>query len=194
MIKLGQIVNVQAYKHDGTLYRQWNGAKVIHVSPDIITLFMFKTKVLDKSKQKWVIKEPIIWWMPTHEFYNTTGLVRDTGTHYYTNLASPPIYEDKTIKYIDYDLDIKHYPGTKTKVVDKLEFQENSRVMNYSQKLKDTVIATQDRLLEMIKDEQKHFSPKTVSWILDYLFENKLISKKSYAALKKIKNTKQKKD
>ena len=47
-----QIINVQAYKHDGTLYRQWNGVKVLEVSSFNVVLFMFKTKVAELSGQK----------------------------------------------------------------------------------------------------------------------------------------------
>lgn len=190
MLKLGQIINVQAYKHDGTLYRQWNGVKVIDITPDNITLFMYKTKVLDITNQKWVIKEPIIWWMPTKKFFNTTGLVRNVGTHYYTNLASPPIYEDGTLKYIDYDLDIKNYPGIKTKVVDKREFQEHSKLMNYPEKLINIIQSTKDEVLEQIKAKEGRFDSDKVVDTLEYLYKNKLISKKSYSALKKLKQSK----
>jgi protein associated with RNAse G/E len=50
-IKQYQIINVQAYKHDGTLYRQWNGLVVFDVQPKYITLIMPQTKVIEKNGQ-----------------------------------------------------------------------------------------------------------------------------------------------
>jgi hypothetical protein len=51
-LKKGTIVNIQAYKHDGTLYRQYNGVKVIKCDLNECILFMYKTKVIENNKQK----------------------------------------------------------------------------------------------------------------------------------------------
>ena len=91
-LSVGQIINIQAYKHNGKLYRQWNGARVIEVSPEQVVLFMYKTKVKESKKQKWTIREPMLWWFPLDELFNTTAIIRKSGTYFYTNIASPPIF------------------------------------------------------------------------------------------------------
>ena len=174
----GQIVNVQAYKHDGTLYRQWNGAKVIEVSKERIVLFLYKTKVAEKSGQKWSVREPMLWWMSREEFRNTTGLIRSSGTHFYTNLASPAIYEDGVVKFIDYDLDIKAYPGMRTKVVDEKEFDQNKVNMNYPQEIIEEVLSTTNRVLEEIKSKEGFFDEDVIDEYIEELLELKLISQK----------------
>ncbi|MCK5807087.1 MAG: DUF402 domain-containing protein [Mycoplasmataceae bacterium] len=174
----GQIVNVQAYKHDGTLYRQWNGAKVLEVSKERIVLFLYKTKVAEKSGQKWTVREPMLWWMSREEFRNTTGLIRSSGTHFYTNLASPSIYEDGVVKFIDYDLDIKAYPGMRTKVVDEREFNENKESMKYPQKIIDEVLNTTNRVLEEIQSKEGFFDEDVIDEYIEELLELKLISQK----------------
>lgn len=181
----GQIVNVQAYKHDGTLYRQWNGVKVIEASPERWVLFMFKTKVSEKSGQRWIVREPIIWWMPRESFSNTTGLIRPTGTYYYTNLASPPIYEDGAIKFIDYDLDIKAYPDAPIKVVDKNEYEKHKVEYGYPEKLCEIIERTTERIIKQIKLKDEFFDEDVIDEYLEELVDERLISKK-FALTKKL--------
>ncbi|NQZ65619.1 MAG: DUF402 domain-containing protein [Mycoplasmatales bacterium] len=174
----GSIINVQAYKHDGTLYRQWNGVKVLENSPEMITLFMYKTKVAEKWGQKWVVREPILWWFPKQEFYNTTGLIRPSGTYFYTNLASTPIFEDSTLKFIDYDLDIKAYPDSPIKVVDRKEYERNSKKFKYPKKLNNILKKTIYSTIKKIKIGEDFFDKDVVDRYLEDLVEAKLISKK----------------
>lgn len=181
----GQIVNVQAYKHNGTLYRQWNGVKVIEVSPSRWVLFMYKTKVSEKLGQRWIVREPIIWWMDKESFSNTTGLIRPSGTYFYTNLASPPIYEDQTIKFIDYDLDIKAYPDSPIKVVDKGEYEKHKVEYNYSKKLQTIIEKTTELIIKRIKLKEEFFDEDVIDRYLEELADEKLISKK-FSKTKKI--------
>ena len=174
----GKIINVQAYKHDGTLYRQWNGVKVIETSPERVVLFMYKTKVTEDSGQSWVVREPILWWMPTEEFYNTTGLIRQSGTYFYTNLASPPIYEDGTIKYIDYDLDIKAYPESPIKVVDKGEYEKHKKLYKYPKKLEVILDRTMQGLITKMRHNEDVFDEDVIESYLQDLVDDKLISQK----------------
>ena len=182
----GQIVNVQAYKHDGTLYRQWNGVKVIEASPERWVLFMYKTKVSEKSGQRWIVREPIIWWMPRDNFTNTTGLIRPTGTYFYTNLASPPIYEEGTIKYIDYDLDIKAYPDFPIKVVDRGEYEKHKILYKYSEELQNIIERTLLQTIKRIKLKEEFFDEDVIDRYLEELADEKLISKK-FSKTKKYK-------
>lgn len=181
----GQMVNVQAYKHDGTLYRQWNGVKVIEASPDRWVLFMYKTKVTELSGQRWIVREPIIWWMPRDSFSNTTGLIRPSGTHFYTNLASTPIFEEGAIKFIDYDLDVKAYPDSPIKVVDWNEYEKHKKEYNYPQKLQEIINRTVKRIIKKIQLKEEFFDEDLIDKYLEELADEKLISKK-FSKTKKI--------
>lgn len=174
-IKINTIINVQAYKHDGTLYRQWNGVKVIENSPEFIVLFMYKTKVAEKSGQIWVVREPVLWFMPKEKYFNTTGLIRKSGTYFYTNIASPPVYEDQTIKFIDYDLDIKAYPGQKTKIVDRKEYEFHKQKFNYGPKLMKKISDTTEKLLKLIKMGEQFFDEDVIDTYIKELIKNKEI-------------------
>lgn len=177
-IQNGQIINVQGYKHDGTLYRQWNGVKVIEVSPHTLVLFLYKTKVKERGNQRWVVREPMIWWFPVDGFFNTTGLIRASGTHFYTNLASPPIFEDNTLKFIDYDLDVKAYPEVPVKVVDKREYEEHKVKYNYPESLIKKIDETVGDVLKMIKHNESYFDEDVVGTYLQSLIDNGMLAKK----------------
>lgn len=174
-----QIINVQAYKHNGELYRQWNGVKIIKIDKKSLILLLFKTKVKELKGQKWVVREPMIWWFPFKKFFNTTALVRNEGIYYYTNIASPPFFEDNTLKFIDYDLDIKNYPKIKNKLVDKKEFAINTKAMGYSPKLLQIIEETIILITQLVEEKKFFFNEEYVQKILNELFSNKYLSPKN---------------
>lgn len=143
-------VNIQAFKYDGELYRQWNGVKVIIDAKNYVCCLLYKTKVVEKDGQKWIIKEPTLWFFSKTNFFNATILWRKTGLHYYINLASPFFYEDKTIKYIDFDFDIKIYPGKPFQIVDHYDFQRNKEKW-YNE---DIISVINQNLVEIAKKYQ----------------------------------------
>ena len=67
------------------------------------------------------------------------GFLKKDGIYYYCNIATPFIIEENTIKYIDYDLDLRIFPTGEFKILDKLEYEYHKKIMNYSKKL-DKVI------------------------------------------------------
>ncbi len=172
---LGEIVNVQAFKHDGTLYRQWNGLKVIEASPFMTVLFAFKTKVAEDNGQRWIIREPMLWFFSHDDFFNTNVLLRESGSYFYTNLSSPLFFEDKTIKYIDYDLDVKMYPNKKTRVVDQDEYKKHKTQMNYPQKLIDKIDSTIEKILQDIKNRDGIFNYDVINTYVEQLKLQKML-------------------
>ncbi|MGL4357107.1 MAG: DUF402 domain-containing protein [Cetobacterium sp.] len=59
------------------------------------------------------------------KFFNATLTIKKDGFYYYANLSSPFFFEENTIKYIDYDYDVKKYPGKKFSIVDHNNFVTN---------------------------------------------------------------------
>lgn len=116
--------------------------------------------------------------MPFDRFFNTTGLIRKSGTYFYTNIASAPIFEDQTIKFIDYDLDIKAYPGQKTKVVDRKEFEENRQKFHYSTKLVQILEKTTTEVMRLIAFGEEFFDEDVIDTYVKELIDNKDLSSK----------------
>ena len=84
-------------------------------------------------------------------WYNIIVQLKQTGVTYYCNIATPCIIEDGTIKYIDYDLDLRIFPNGSFKILDRQEYKYHKRKMNYSDKLD---IAIRSALSELITDYQ----------------------------------------
>ncbi|MCU4706376.1 DUF402 domain-containing protein [Mycoplasma sp. CSL7503-lung] len=192
-VQIGQMVNIQAYKHNGKLYRQWSNAKIIFHNKRHIVLSLKGTRVVETSKnyKGWKYKEDAIWFFPKDSLYNTIVLIkRKLGYSYYTNLASRPIFEDNTIKFIDYDLDIKSYPNRDLQIVDKEEFKENSKLYNYPEQLKKDIYNELTEVITLYNKDEYFFNEGIIAYYLELMLKDKLIDLKTYNIYtKKYKNS-----
>ncbi|WP_036452666.1 DUF402 domain-containing protein [Mycoplasma buteonis] len=181
-IKTGQIINVQAYKHNGFLYRQWNGAKVIFHNKRHIVLFLRGTRVTESHNETngWRYTESAIWFLPKDSFYNAIVLFKkNVGSYYYINMASKPIFEDNTLKFIDYDLDIKCYPEKDLQIVDREEFGQNSKQMDYPLKLKEKIHEEIKNIVSMYNNYEYFFNTEILEYYLKIAVQDKLITQKT---------------
>lgn len=146
--KRGDIIQIHSYKHNKDLHRIWEKVKILHIDEDIIIAGNNKTKVIETDGKIWTTKEPAICYFFKKKWFNVIGMLKKDGIHYYSNIASPAIWDGEAIKYIDYDLDIMLFPNGNYKVLDKKEYDIHKEEMNYSKDLK-TVIEGQ---LEILKN------------------------------------------
>ena len=75
--------------------------------------------------------------------------MKSDGIYYYCNIASPFIIEEGTIKYIDYDLDLRIFNGGEYKVLDKSEYKYHKKLMNYSDDLDLIINSALDELINL---------------------------------------------
>ncbi|MBN3534841.1 DUF402 domain-containing protein [Mycoplasma procyoni] len=170
---INKFVNVQAYKYNGKLYRQWTGARIIEDNPDYtVACLDYKTKVMEKSKQKWSIKEPTLWFFPKNSLYNAVITHRNKNYYTYINLASSFFFEDNTIKFIDYDLDIKAYPQKELNIIDKKEFLTNAKKMKYPKKLMDVVLEELKKIVNLYYTDTFIFDKNILDFYLNKSKEN----------------------
>lgn len=172
-MKIGQIINVQAYKHNGLLYRQWNGVKVLFNDNEKLVLIMWKVKVSEEEEKHWGYKEPVIWFFPKKNFYNVLILLKKTGHYTYVNIASTPFFEDETLKYVDYDFDIKQQPKKELKLVDREEFHKNFANLKYPEKLKMISYNEISRIFNMFNNYQEVFDPKYIEYFIKLAVKDK---------------------
>ncbi len=52
-------------------------------------------------------------------------MIRDNGTSYYCNLASPYYLDNEALKYIDYDLDVKVFADGEKRLLDVEEYERH---------------------------------------------------------------------
>lgn len=150
---IGDKYQIQCYKHNGKIHRSWNEAIVLDIKKDYIVFGNNKALVINAEGTSWRTKEPAIMYYFKDKWYNIIAQMKKDGVYYYCNIASPFIIEEGTIKYIDYDYDLRIFPTGEFKILDKLEYNYHKKLMNYSDDL-DGVI--KNALSELIKDYQSN--------------------------------------
>ena len=151
---IGDKFEIQCYKHNKKVHRAWSEAIALDIKKDYIVFGNNKTLVTEAEGTTWRTKEPAIMYFFKNKWYNIIAQMKKDGIYYYCNIASPFIIEENTVKYIDYDLDLRIFPKGEYKVLDRLEYEYHKNKMSYSADL-DLVITN---ALNDLIDEYKHKS------------------------------------
>ena len=93
-----------------------------------------------------------------NRWYNVIAQMKKEGFSYYCNIATPYIIEEGTLKYIDYDLDLRIYPSGEYKILDKLEYQYHKKIMNYSLDLDKVIKNALEELIDLYKSGSSVFN------------------------------------
>ena len=147
--RIGDKFQIQCYKHNGKIHRSWDEAILLDDKKDYMVFGNCKTQVIRAEGIAWKTKEPAIMYFFKNKWYNIIAQLKKDGIYYYCNIASPFIIEEKTIKYIDYDLDLRVFPSGAYKVLDVLEYNYHRKILKYSDEL-DTIL--QRALEDLIKE------------------------------------------
>ena len=92
----------------------------------------------------------------------------------------PFIIEDNTIKYIDYDLDLRVFPSGEYKILDVLEYNYHRKILKYSDDL-DTILqkALEDLIKEYVNDSPMFDGKTNYEYYAQFLkIRNKIVHKK----------------
>lgn len=152
-VQIGDRLQIQCYKHNGKIHRCWDEAVVLDIQKNYIVFGNERTLVTEAQGNTWRTKEPAVMYFFKDKWYNIIVQLKKTGITYYCNIATPFIIEEGTIKYIDYDLDLRIFPNGSFKILDKEEYKYHRKKMHYSTNL-DLVLKTS--LSELITSYQNH--------------------------------------
>jgi Uncharacterized domain/protein associated with RNAses G and E len=158
--KKNEQVLIHSYKHDGKIHRCWSKGLVLEATDEHTIVINNRTLVIESDGRRWYTREPAICYFPTNDWYNVICMIRKNGVYYYCNLASPTLYDDGTLKYIDYDLDLKVFPDKKYKVLDIEEYKLHQSIMQYDIKIDKILHDQMEKLIQLIKEEQGVFEKK----------------------------------
>lgn len=156
-LEIGKKYEIHSYKHNSQIHRAWDEAVLLEIHDNYLVFGNEKTKVTESDGRTWYTKEPAILYFFKDKWYNIIGQLKKDGIYYYCNIASPFIIEDETIKYIDYDLDLRVFPDGSFKVLDCGEYKYHKSIMGYSKEL-DLILKSE--LSELIEYARK----KTLSF------------------------------
>lgn len=149
---LGDKLQIHCYKHNKKIHRAWDEAVLLKEEKDYMVFGNNKTNVTESDGSSWKTKEPAIMYFFKNEWFNIIAQLKKDGIYYYCNIATPFIIEDNTIKYIDYDLDLRIFPNGDFKILDRLEYSYHKRVMEYSKDLDLVICNSLDDLIAKYKN------------------------------------------
>jgi protein associated with RNAse G/E len=122
-----------------------------------------RTKVIESDGRSWRTKEPAIMFFFKHDWYNIIGQLKEDGIYYYCNLASPFVIEAKTIKYIDYDLDLRVFPDGAFKILDRGEYKYHKNKMQYPESIDKIVKDDLSKLISIVRKKEYPFNAMVIN-------------------------------
>ena len=158
----GEKLIIHSYKHDGNIHRSWDEALLIEETDEYIVFGNEKTKVIESDGRSWKTKEPAVLFFYKNSWYNIIGQCKKDGIYYYCNIASPFIIESNTIKYIDYDLDLRVFPDGSFKVLDRGEYNYHKSKMKYSEEIDSIVKDELTNLIEKVRKKEFPFNSEII--------------------------------
>jgi len=160
MIKncIGDKFQIQCYKHNGKIHRAWDEAVLLDIKKDYMVFGNSRTQVIESEGHTWKTREPAIMYFFKDKWFNIIAQLKNDGIYYYCNIATPYIIEEETIKYIDYDLDLRIFPSGEYKILDKMEYNYHKKIMNYSDDLDTSIYIGLNELIDRYEKNDKVFN------------------------------------
>ena len=159
---IGKKYEIHSYKHDGSIHRSWDEAVLLEINSNYLVFRNNRTKVTEFDGRTWRTKEPAILYFYKDKWYNVIGQKKKDGIYYYCNIATPYILEENTVKFIDYDLDLRVYADGSFKVLDRGEYKYHQKLMNYPEKLDKILKDELTNLIELSKSKKDGFNNEEI--------------------------------
>ena len=174
--EVGQTVEIHSYKHNSKIHRIWQETTILDVSDEVIIGAKNKTLVMEADGRTWYTREPAVCYFYSQYWFNVLCMLRKDGVYFYCNLSSPFIYDQETIKYIDYDLDVKVFPDLSYKILDEDEYRKHIDEMGYSVEVQEIINQQLAILIDMIQTRRGPFA-KGFAEYWYYVYRNRLIKR-----------------
>jgi hypothetical protein len=161
-IKVGDVLTINCYKHNGILNQVSEDAIVLEVTDDYLVCANDRAKITEDDGRSYHTKETAILIFYKHKWFNVIAQLKSHGLFYYCNIASPYIIDNKTIKYIDYDLDLRVFPDGGFRILDQNEYKYHKRIMRYSKDLDRIIQSELQALIALKKAKKEPFSEEFI--------------------------------
>ena len=161
-IKIGDTLVIHCYKHNGMIYKIWDKAIVLGITKDYIVLGNDKVLVTKSDGRKWHTKEPAIMFFYYNRWFNIIAQLKSQGLFYYCNIASPFIIDNRIVKYIDYDLDLRVFADGAFKILDRNEYSYHKKIMKYPEEINVIIKSELSSLINMKKASVDPFNSKII--------------------------------
>lgn len=161
-MKLNHKLAVHAYKFDGSLYRTFEFPRVIFENDKYLILDLQNCRIISQAKNKKFYhsysKKDSLWVIFKDEWYNLFININDKKKIiYYFNVATPYIFEEDAIKYIDLDLDVRVIDVNSQieviRVLDEKEFEAHANQMLYPKKLINKALEVKEDIIGKLQSK-----------------------------------------
>jgi protein associated with RNAse G/E len=149
-MKIGDRIQVRAYKSDGTCYRWWQ-ATVEAVEMDVLVVVTLAGEQIEGIDGDWTSQNTLrvyYWpdrWYSLLEAYAPDGRLEEV----YVNISSPPEIEDGQIRFTDYELDVSRRPPHEARIYDEDEFAEAASQYGYTEEFQEACYRVAREALEI---------------------------------------------
>ncbi|RNF38172.1 DUF402 domain-containing protein [Planococcus salinus] len=174
----GETIQIHSYKHNGRIHRVWQETTVLKGTNNIVIGANERTMVTESDGRTWLTREPSICYFHAEHWFNIICMLRDDGVYYYCNVSSPFVYSNGSLKYIDYDLDVKVFPDMSYTLLDEDEYEDHKRQMGYPEVIDQILHRNVDKLIGWIKQRRGPFAPDFIEvWTNRYQFHRQYRSR-----------------
>ncbi len=161
-IKVGDKLKIECFKHNGFLDQTSEEATVVFISEEMLVVANDRTKLIEHNGESHCTGEPAVLFFYKHKWFNIIGQLKKNGLFYYCNIATPYIIDGHTIKYIDYDLDLRVFPDGGFRVLDRNEYKYHRHLMKYGKDLNSIIEDSLSELIELKKNNSYPFHKEIV--------------------------------
>ena len=161
-LSVGDTLAIHCYKHNGELYKTWDKALILDIKKDYIVLGNDNVLVTKSDGRVWRTKEPAIMFFYKERWFNIIAQLKENGLFYYCNIASPYIMDNRILKYIDYDLDLRVFPDGAFKILDRNEYNYHKKLMNYPKEINFIIKSELSSLIEKKKNNEHPFDKELI--------------------------------
>jgi hypothetical protein len=161
-IKVGDILTIHCYKHNGILNQVSEEAIVLEENEDRLIVANDRAKIIEDDGKSYRTNETAILIFYKKKWFNIIAQLKQQGLFYYCNIASPYVIDNNIIKYIDYDLDLRVFPDGGFRILDRNEYKYHKHIMNYSNELDKIIQSELQDLITLKKSEKGPFDKQFI--------------------------------
>ena len=171
MSLVGRWLGIQCFKHDGSLHRCWDRALVLENNDDYIVTATKRAKVVESNGRRWFTKEPAVTVFSKNEWWNVICMIKKDGICFYCNIASPSLFTKDSIKYIDYDLDVKLLTNDEIRVLDEKEYAHHRDTYGYDDDLDAVLKYSIKSIIKKMENHEYPFQQEKIKEYFDRFLE-----------------------
>lgn len=159
-----QSITINARKFDGKIHRSWQAELIEQRSSLLIFVGEFAEEV--KHPNLGVIRRGTLsyeyyWlnrWYNVFRFHHPNGELRN----FYCNINMPPVFENQSLDYVDFDIDVLIWNDFSHEILDLEEFKENTVKYRYPPKVIEKVYQSLDEILRLLKNRKFPFATEII--------------------------------